>query len=162
MRSTHIHTQIYKACFLTALSIVFSLTSASAQRMTYSGFPSLVWPKLYNISFVQAQDELGEYEKPVFTDAVKALEGKTIVLPGYMMPLERSSSKQIMFSSLPVNACFFCGVGGPETAAEVNLKSATKWIGEPIEVRGVLRLNDSDPDQLYYTLDDAEILGPIR
>jgi len=146
------------AVFLFLLSI-----NASAQRSTYSGFPSLVWPKLYNISFAEGKDEFGAYEKPVFTDAVKALDGKAIVLPGYMVPLENvTASKQILLSSLPLNACFFCGVGGPETAVEVNLKSETRWIDKPIEVRGVLRLNASDPDRLYDMLEDGEILGPVK
>ena len=32
-------------------------------------------------------------------------------------------SAHFMFSSIPLNACFFCGVGGPETVIEVFSKS---------------------------------------
>lgn len=144
-------------------SFVLVSIAASAQRSTYSGFPSLVWPKLYDITFVESEDDLGTFEKPVFSTAVKAIEGKQVVLPGYMVPLENVKvSKQILLSSLPLNACFFCGVGGPEPAAEINLRTETAWTDKPIEVRGTLRLNDSDPDRLYYILEDAEILGPVR
>ena len=136
---------------------------ASGQKMKYSGFPSLVWPKLYDIGFVKAKDALGEYDKPVFTEPVRALQNKTIVLPGYMVPLENeTTSSRIMLSSLPLNACFFCGVGGPETVVEVHLKEQSRYIEQPIQVRGILRLNESDPDKMMYVLEQAEILGTIE
>lgn len=134
-----------------------------AQKMTYNGFPSLVWPKLYNIEFVKGKDAMGEFDKPVFTESVKALENKTIVLPGYMVPLENeTSSARVMLSSLPLNACFFCGVGGPETVVEVHLKKQTSYIEKPIQIKGILRLNDSDPDKMIYVLEGAEVLGPVE
>ena len=150
---------------LTVLIIVLAISSSClyAQRSVYKGFPSLVWPKLYDITFVKGKDDLGELEKPIFTEAVKALRNKTVVLPGYMVPLDNTtSSARIMLSSLPLNACFFCGVGGPETVIEVNLKKKTAWIEKPIEVKGTLRLNDEDPDEMIYVLEGAEILGPIE
>ena len=149
--------RLLTVCFL------FLAFSASGQKSTYSGFPSLFWPKLYDVTYVSAKDELGEFEKPVFSEAVKALQNKSIILPGYMVPLENeTSSARIMLSSLPLNACFFCGVGGPETAVEVQLKSKTTYIERPIEVKGILRLNDSDPDQMMYVLEQAEVLGPVE
>ena len=149
--------RLLTVCFL------FLAFSASGQKSTYSGFPSLFWPKLYDVTYVSAKDELGEFEKPVFSKAVKALQNKSIILPGYMVPLENeTSSARIMLSSLPLNACFFCGVGGPETAVEVQLKSKTTYIERPIEVKGILRLNDSDPDQMMYVLEQAEVLGPVE
>lgn len=142
--------------------LVFSSSALCAQKSVYQGFPSLVWPKLYNITFVQQRDDRGEFDKPVFTDAVKALHNKRITLPGYMVPLENTtSSAKIMLSSLPLNACFFCGVGGPETAVEVRLRSKTSYIEKPIEVSGILKLNDRDPDQMLYVLEDAEVIGTL-
>jgi hypothetical protein len=144
--------------------VLFCLCSfaASAQKSIYKGFPSLVWPKLYNISFVTGNDNLGEFEKPVFTNEVIALRNKSVVLPGYMVPLENgTTSSRIMLSSMPLNACFFCGVGGPETVVEVHLRSQTTYIDKPIEVKGVLQLNDNDPDKMIYILKEAEILGTV-
>ena len=77
-----------------------------------------------------------------------------------MVPLEdETSSSRIMLSSLPLNACFFCGVGGPETVVEVHLTKQTRYIEKPIQVKGILRLNDSDPDKMIYLLEEAEVLG---
>ena len=137
-------------------------TSVIAQKSTYKGFPSLIWPKLYDITFVKATDKDGEYDKAVFTPAVKAMNGKVVSLPGYMVPFENGGkSKHIMLSSLPLNACFFCGVGGPETVVEVFLKEEIPYSEKPIEVQGILRLNDTDPDKMIYVLENAEVTGEV-
>ena len=144
---------------LICVAIFLPLTLA-AQRSTYKGFPSLIWPKLYDISFTKAADAHGEYDKPVFSEAAKSLAGKTISIPGYMVPFENGlKSSHFMLSSLPLNACFFCGAGGPETVIEVDLKKEVTYSEKPIEVRGILKLNDKDPDKMIYVLENAEITG---
>ena len=141
------------ACFILS-TVLF------AQKNTYNGFPSLVWPKLYDIRFVKSKDALGEFDKPVFSDAAKSLDGKTVTLPGYIVPFENGmKSAHLMFSSLPLNACFFCGVGGPETVVEVFLKKEVSYTDKPVEIQGVLRLNGKDPDKMIYVLEQAEITG---
>ena len=144
-------------------SILILVSFAShGQKLTYKGFPSLVWPKLYDVEYVKKTDQLGEYEKPVFSTEVKALQGRTIVLPGYLVPFENGTkSSTFMLSSLPLNACFFCGVGGPETAVYVLSSKSVTYTDKPVEIKGTLRLNDSDPDKLIYILEEAELLGEI-
>lgn len=150
-----------KNCFL--LLLLVCPMAVAAQKSVYNGFPSRVWPRLYDITFTKERDKLGEYDRPVFSADVKALDGKAVVLPGYMVPPDNvSGSSIIMLSSMPLNACFFCGVGGPETVVEVRLKQRTSWIEKPIEVKGILRLNARDPDEMIYILEEAEILGPIE
>jgi hypothetical protein len=136
--------------------------SAFSQKSTYQGFPSLIWPKLYDISFVRASDDLGEFDKPVFTPAVKSMAGKTITLPGYMVPFENGvKGSHFMVSSMPLNACFFCGVGGPQTVIEIFSKEPVTFNEKPIEVRGILKLNDTDPEKMIYILEQAEIVGEV-
>lgn len=147
---------------LVLLTFLTLSISGHSQKKEYNGFPSLVWPKLYAIHYQTIQDALGNYEKPIFSDAVKALDGKPVTLPGYMVPFDNGmKGTSFILTSLPLNACFFCGVGGPETVIEVNLKSTLTYTENPIEVRGILRLNDTDPDQLIYRLEQAEFLGVI-
>ncbi len=147
------------------LNIIFFLfiaySSVNAQTK-YTGFPSLVWPKLYDIKYQTVKDELGDYQKPIFSAATKALNGTVVILPGYMIPFEAGSKgTKFMFSSLPINACFFCGVGGPEGVVEVTAKQPVSFSDKPIEIRGILRLNDKDPDRMIYILEQAESLGEI-
>jgi hypothetical protein len=148
-------TMIFRILVLVILPLV-----GFAQKSTYKGFPSLIWPKLYDITFVKATDALGEFDKPVFTEKVKALNGKVVTIPGYMVPFETGiKGAHFMLSSMPLNACFFCGVGGPETVIEVNSREAVTFREKPIEIKGTLKLNDKDPDKMIYILEDAEIVG---
>ena len=148
-----------KFFLLIALIIVFSVES-DAQKKEYNGLPSLVWSKLYDVKFVSAKDKDGEYQKPIFSDAVKSLHGKVVTLPGYIVPFETGNkSKHFMFTSLPLNACFFCGVGGPETVIEVFLKNEITYSDRPMEIKGRLKINDKDPNQMIYILENAELLG---
>jgi hypothetical protein len=145
-----------------AAAVFLVYTAAGQPKNVYKGFPSLIWPKLYDIRFEKANDKLGEYEKPVFSTQAKALNGKNVTLPGYMVPFDNGlKGTNFMLSSLPLNACFFCGVGGPETVVEVHLTSETSYREKPIEVRGTLRLNDKDPDKMIYILENAEITGEV-
>lgn len=146
-------------CILYAVS--FSATAQKAPSK-YNGFPSLVWPKLYDIRFEKTKDTLGEYDKPIFNQATKALNGKVVSLPGYMVPFDNGTKgKRFILTSLPLNACFFCGVGGPESVVEVYLKETITYTEKPIEIKGVLRLNDKDPDKMMYVIEQAEFLGEV-
>jgi hypothetical protein len=136
---------------------------AGAQNRPYAGLPSLIWPKLYDVQFVKAKDKLGEFDKPVFSAGAKALKDKRVTLPGSMVPFETGMrGAHFMFSSMPLNACFFCGVGGPETVIEVFVRSPVSFADKAVEVSGVLKLNDTNPDQMIYVLEDAQILGPVE
>src|SRR5690606_15554631 len=139
-------------------------TTVNAQKKsTYKGLPSLVWPKLYDIQYKKEKDDLGEYDKPIFSASAKSLEGKTVVLPGYMVPFDNGvKAKHFMLSSMPLNACFFCGVGGPESVVEIYSKSDVTFTEKPIEVKGVLKLNDSDPEKMIYILEQAEFVGIVE
>jgi hypothetical protein len=147
-----------------ALIIILVLASSTAmgQKATYKGFPSVVWPKLYTIAYKEHEVDGVSIEKPIFSNEVKKLAGKKITLPGYLVPFtEGRKSKKFMLSSLPLNACFFCGVGGPETVAEIHSINEVTYTDRPIEISGTLRLNDSNPEQMIYILENAQVLGEI-
>jgi hypothetical protein len=147
--------------FLIAITIA-QLASAQAKSI-YKGFPSLVWPRLYDVQFVKAKDQHGEYDKPIFSESAKTLNNKIVTLPGYMAPFENGmKGSHFMLTSLPLNACFFCGVGGPETVVEVYLKAPVTYNEKPIEVKGTLKLNDKDPDKMIYILENAVIVGEVE
>lgn len=149
--------------FVIQIVIVLFCSITTNAQTKYTGLPSLIWPKLYDIKFEEAKDNLGEYEKPIFSQATKSLEGKIVTLPGYMNPFEQGTKgTSFMLSSLPINACFFCGVGGPESVIEVILKNPISFTEKPIEVKGILRLNDKDPDQMIYRIEQAEYLGEVE
>lgn len=156
---------IYRFCVVFGLTFCLALINqhhCRAQNSDYSGIPSLVWPVLYDIQYQKARDAFGEYEKPVFSEGVKNMEGKEITIPGYMIPFEGSGqTREFMFSSLPLNACFFCGVGGPETFVQVRMSKAINYNDQPMEIRGRLKLNANNPDEHFYILEGAISLGTM-
>ncbi len=119
------------------------------------------WKTLSKITFKKQYDELMGFDVdvPVFSEAVKKLDGKTIEIKGYIIPVEGyKSHKEFVFSAFPYNMCFFCGGAGPETVMEVYAVEAIKYTAEPIVIKGRLELNDSDVNRLIYAMHDVELV----
>lgn len=137
-------------------------TGVAAQKKSYSGLPSDVWPKLYNIAYDKTDKTWLDFGKPVFSNEAQALNGKKVTVPGFLVPFEGGlKSTHFMFTSLPLNACFFCGVGGPETVIEVFSSGPVRYTDKPVEIQGRLMLNNRNPNQMVYILESAEVLGEI-
>lgn len=121
------------------------------------------WDLLSTSEVVRTPDPLSglESESLKFSEGVKELEGSTIQLSGYVIPLESQISyKYFILSRYPYQSCFFCGAAGPETVIEVYAKAKASELGmdKRITVRGKLVLNQKDPLHLFYMLEDAEVI----
>lgn len=117
-----------------------------------------VWKVLAKLTYkTEFNEELGmNIEIPVFSSQVQALEGKTIEVRGYIIPLEGYKSHQeFVFSAFPYSMCFFCGGAGPETVMEVEARHPIVYTNDPITIKGTLRLNNEDINRLMYILTDA-------
>lgn len=131
--------------------------AAQSQSVNFEGG---IWQTLTQVTYKIGRDEYGELYIPVFHEDIKKLEGKEVVVPGYIIPFDGMfKPDHIIISSLPLSECFFCGSGGPETVMDVFLKEPIKYTSNPIKVRGILTLNDKDPDQMMYVLKDAKFEG---
>jgi len=93
------------------LIIVFlfitSLTQADAQTDVKV---DNVWKSLAKISYKKEYDELMGFkvDKPVFSESVKAMQGKEVTIKGYIIPVEGyKSHKEFIFSAYPYSMCFF-------------------------------------------------------
>ena len=121
------------------------------------------WKTLAKITFTKQYDELMGFkvDVPVFSDDIKSMEGKDIIIKGYIIPVEGyKSHKEFIFSAFPYSMCFFCGGAGPETVMEVFAKEKVEYTAEQIALRGKLELNATDINRLMYILNDAEIVDP--
>ncbi len=119
------------------------------------------WSTLARVTFTKEYDELLglKVDKPVFSKAVKDLDGKQVTLKGYVIPTEGyKSHKEFVFSAYPYSSCFFCGGAGPETVVEVLAKAPVEYSADAITLSGKLRLNSSDPNALMYTLEEAAVV----
>ena len=152
--------QMYKiAIFCFTFILMLGASIAQAQDDNENG--SKTWKTLSKITYRKQFDELMGFkvDVPVFSDDVKALEGKEIVVKGYIIPTEGyKSHTEFVFSAFPYNMCFFCGGAGPETVMEVEAKSPIKFTAEAVSIRGILELNDDDINRLIYILKEVEAL----
>ena len=142
--------------FTIAILLLFSVV-AFAQTAAAS-----TWKELARVSYEKKYDELLGFkvDVPVFGDNVRAMDGKTIEISGYIVPVEGyKSHNEFVFSAYPYNMCFFCGGAGPETVMEVVATDPVKYSTDRITLRGTLTLNDSNINQLMYQLTDAELVG---
>ena len=118
------------------------------------------WKTLAKISIEKRFDEILNYdiEYPIFSEAVKKLNGTKISVGGWMIPLdELRGENYFVLSSLPFANCFFCGGAGPETVMEVFSKDKIDYTEKRIIVTGTLSINADDPLRLMYILNDAQI-----
>ncbi len=119
------------------------------------------WKTLGKITFKKQYDEFMGFkvDVPVFSDEVKALDGKEVIVKGYIIPTEGyKSHKDFVFSAYPYNLCYFCGGAGPETVMEVTAVEGIKYTADPVTIKGILQLNSGDINQLIYSLTDAKLV----
>jgi hypothetical protein len=141
----------------TVLFFSLIITGTSFAQPSPSG--ENLWKTLSRITYTKVYDELMGFkiDKPVFSDDIKALEGKTVTVRGFIIPTEGyKSHTEFIFSAFPYSMCFFCGGAGPETVMEVISRTPVKYTAEAVTLRGTLRLNADDINRLMYFLEDAE------
>lgn len=125
----------------------------------YSQSEDNTWKTLSKVTFRKEYDEVMGFkvDKPVFSEQVKKLDGKTIKLRGYIIPVEGyKSHTEFVFSAYPYNMCYFCGGAGPETVMEVYASEPIEYTAEAIEIKGRLELNSDDINRLMYALKKAK------
>lgn len=99
---------------------------------------------------------------PDFNQKLKALEGKTVELQGFYIPLDMQQKSTIILSKYPMAECFFCGGSGPESVAVAHLKnlpSRKLKMDQIITVRGILQLNADDVEEMTFIINQAEIIN---
>jgi len=120
---------------------------------------SATWNTLGKITFKKEFDAaLGfKIDKPIFSEEILALSGKTVEIKGYIIPTDGyKSHTEFILSAFPYNMCFFCGGAGPETVMEIYAKTPIKFTSEAITIRGKLELNADDVNRLIYAMSEVE------
>ena len=119
----------------------------------------ITWEDLSKVKFVDKY--FPEYESnflyPEFSESVKALDGKMVTISGYFLHIS-PKDKLYMLSKGPMSSCFFCGVGGPETAIELQFKKRLDVKTDDIvTVTGKFKLNPDDVEHFNYILSECKI-----
>jgi len=98
-----------------------------------------------------------EMYAPVFPSTVKALNGRRVIIEGFVIPFEDEEGV-VSLSYNPFASCFFCGAASPASVMSMYLVNKRKRykIDDFKKFEGTLYLNEDDPDELYYILKDAK------
>lgn len=138
--------------FALALSLGFSVFAQSGNAKLID------WKFLSKVDFKDKY--YPEYEAwylyPVFPDEIKDLEGKQVIIKGYVIPLDVEGGLYAL-SAYPFSNCFFCGGAGPESVMSLKFKDThPKFETDDVATFvGTLHLNTSNLDDFNYVLKEA-------
>ena len=92
--------------------------------------------------------------KPTYSESVKALDGKEVVLTGFMFPLEPTEKQRVfLIGPYPASCPFYYHVD-PSEVVEVILKEPIEFSYDPVTVKGVLSLEFNEETGVFYYLKD--------
>ncbi len=121
-----------------------------------------MWSEFAKTKFESKYDEkIGEYIfYPGFSAELKALVGKEVTLEGFFVPYAPENGNYIILSKFPNNQCFFCGVGGPESIAEVAFKDGSLkfQVDDFITIKGKLKLNSDNVEHVNFIITEAVVV----
>jgi hypothetical protein len=138
---------------LIVLVLLISSLGATAQT-------ELSWTDLMEITFkdiyLESEDIYVYY--PIFGEKQRKHDGNSIAITGYIIPIDVALNQYVL-SAYPFSSCFFCGNAGPESVMAVYFKNDDRSFktDERLTLKGTLRLNETDVDELVYVLEDAEV-----
>ncbi len=132
------------AFFLLSSTVCFSQTEINWWDLARISYTEKFFPA-YGENFLY----------PEFSEHIKSLEGKKVAITGYFLNID-PSGKMFILSKNPMASCFFCGMGGPETAMELQFKSKPDFnTDDVLYVTGILKLNADDVQHFNYILTDC-------
>jgi hypothetical protein len=119
----------------------------------------ITWEALADVTFTDKyyEEEDAYFYFPEFGKKLKELDGKEVVLKGYMLILGANQDVYIL-SRNTFASCFFCGGSGPESIVELKLKPGhPKYtMDQLVTIKGKFKLNKEDIYQCNYIFEEAE------
>ncbi|MBD2702855.1 DUF3299 domain-containing protein [Spirosoma sp. BT702] len=157
---------------LIAFSLVLLIAATAFRPVVPPGKPTppvsaaepvkLSWETLRDVTFKKKwyAEESVYMLYPTFGPSIQKLNGKTVELTGYVLPVDLESNIYVL-SAFPYSACFFCGGAGPESVVSLKFKKSDKKFktDERRTFHGTLKLNADNIYELNYILADAEMVA---
>ena len=98
----------------------------------------------------------GEGMAVAYADEVLALDGETVKMVGFLLPLGGDGRRQLLSRNSP--NCPFCLPGGPEGFVELLCDEPIDYTMDAVVVAGVFELLRSRGDGYFYRMTDVEQL----
>ena len=152
---------------VTALCLLASVSAASAAPLLTQPANERVEQKTLPTSHaplwaVLVHARIGEDDRRgVFTVAfppdVKALDGRTVSVSGFMLPLDASEASTHFLLSRYTPVCFFCPPGRPNEVVEVTTARGVPVTGRLLTVTGKLALENKPDKGLFFQIQQAAV-----
>lgn len=141
------------------MRIVYTLITFITAFQAYSQ-TKITWDDLKDVRFTDeySKEVDANYYYPHFGASVKAMEGKELIIKGYMLVINRKLEAFVL-SRNPYAQCFFCGNGGPESIIELTMKPDYPFfkMDDMVTIKGRLVLNQDNIYRCNYILEDAVV-----
>lgn len=113
-----------------------------------------VWRKFVGCKLAYDEDT-GVYSIKL-TPAVKALDGRTITVRGFVMPMDGSDRTKHFLLSRNTPVCMYCPPGQPNEIVEVETPKALQWTEKIVAVTGTLRLVNDQERAVFFKMENAQ------
>jgi len=144
----------FKHLIICVLSLCIGHQMDAQQRNEWRLFSDLQFDEYFN-------EDIGTYDlKPIMTDSLRALEGREVVLLGYIISSSKTDGfENVILSKFPFTSCYFCGNAGMETVAEIeyDAKKGSFRMDSAYGFKGKLSFNTDNPERLVVIIKEAEI-----
>ena len=144
--------------FLFSFQNQSEVTTYTSSKKVIVSADTLTWKLLGEIKYLKKKHaSYGEVDFPVINTKLKKLAKKTIVMSGFIVPID---NKNYALSKNVFASCFFCGKSGPETIMGIKFKGATPKLKTDtyLTIKGTFRPNENDVEDWIYNCDNAEIV----
>lgn len=143
------------AILLSFLLLPVLVTDAALAESEPETEEKLPWEALTNVEWIW---EDGFYQAQ-FTDRQKELDGKEMVVEGFMFPLEYTRKhRNFIISASPMGNCFFCGPGEAESMVYVQAIEDVEHTNGPMKVKGTFHLVSDASQGIIYELKNATVV----
>jgi len=141
---------------LSILFLLFAALFAGENLVSENDEPEkLDWSILADIEWVWEEN----FYEVKFTESQKELDGKDMIVEGFMFPLEFSNKhSHFLVSPAPMSACYFCGPGEAESMVYVKTSEPIDYTFNTLSVQGTFRLVTDASMGIIYELEDARVV----
>jgi hypothetical protein len=91
------------------------------------------------------------------TPEVKALNGKTVTMRGFVMPMDGSDRTRHFLLSRNTPVCMYCPPGQPNEVVEVRSSRTIAWTDKVVSVTGKLNLVNDEERAIFFKMENAEV-----
>ncbi|MFM8533005.1 MAG: DUF3299 domain-containing protein [Acidimicrobiia bacterium] len=112
-----------------------------------------MWTKLAECA-VDEDPKKGTYSITL-TPEIRALDGKTITMRGFVLPLDGSDQTKHFLITRNTPVCLYCAPGEANEVVEVRAEREVAWTNKIVSVTGRFKLIDDNENAQFFSIENA-------